>query len=139
MILSSTASASPETLVKLEDGVLALSGEERIVIDWARPPEGSLPKAELKSVQVGLFKDKKLYEYKGYQGLSYIDRSFFKIKRISLGYTLPKQLSRKARMENLRIYATVTDPFHWSKSDWMDGYDPEGLARSVVFGVNLTF
>lgn len=42
-------------------------------------------------------------------------------------------------MENLRIYATVTDPFHWSKSDWMDGYDPEGLARSVVFGVNLTF
>ena len=86
-----------------------------------------------------LFKDKKLYEYKGYQGLSYIDRSFFKIKRISLGYTLPKQLSRKARMENLRIYATVTDPFHWSKSDWMDGYDPEGLARSVVFGVNLTF
>ena len=68
-----------------------------------------------------------------------IDRSFFKIKRISLGYTLPKQLSRKARMENLRIYATVTDPFHWSKSDWMDGYDPEGLARSVVFGVNLTF
>ena len=48
---------------KLEDGVLALSGEERIVIDWARPPEGSLPKAELKSVQVGLFKDKKLIDW----------------------------------------------------------------------------
>ena len=42
-------------------------------------------------------------------------------------------------MENLRIYATVTEPFPWSTSDWMDGYDPEGLARSVVFGVNLTF
>lgn len=86
-----------------------------------------------------LFKDKKLFEYKGYQSLSYIDRSFFKIKRISLGYTLPKRLSRKVHMENLRVYATVTDPFHWSKSDWMDGYDPEGLARSVVFGVNVTF
>ena len=91
---------------------------------------GSLP---------ALYKDKRLYEYKGYQALSYIDRSFFKIKRISLGYTLPKRISKRARIENLRVYATVTDPFHWSKSSWMDGYDPEGLARSVVFGANLTF
>ena len=56
-----------------------------------------------------------------------------------LGYTLPESISKKAHISKLRAYATVTDPFHWEKSDFMDGYDPEGLSRTVVIGLNLNF
>ena len=86
-----------------------------------------------------LMQDKKFYEYYGYQGMNYCDQSFFKIKRITLGYTLPESISKKAHISKLRAYATVTDPFHWEKSDFMDGYDPEGLSRTVVIGLNLNF
>ena len=86
-----------------------------------------------------LMQNKKFYEYYGYQGLNYCDQSFFKIKRITLGYTLPQSISKKAHISKLRAYATVTDPFHWEKSEFMDGYDPEGLARTVVIGLNLNF
>lgn len=86
-----------------------------------------------------LMQDKKFYEYYGYQGLNYCDQSFFKIKRITLGYTLPQSISQKARIQKLRAYATVTDPFHWEKSEFMDGFDPEGLARTFVIGLNMNF
>ena len=45
---------------KLEDSTLLLSGEERMIIDWAGTPESSLPQAELETVRAGLFKNKKL-------------------------------------------------------------------------------
>lgn len=90
--------------------------------------QGSLP---------ALYANRRLYEYKGYQSLWYCDRSFFKVKNISLGYTIPSNLIRKVGMEKMRTYFTVTNPLYKAKSDWMKGFDPEGASRSFVFGVNL--
>ncbi len=79
------------------------------------------------------------------------DGSFFKIKQIQLGYTLPKQIVRKFRVDNLRIYGSLDDFFTFTD---YPGFDPEvtGVGRSlgvdkgsyptskkVVFGVNITF
>jgi len=79
------------------------------------------------------------------------DASFMKIKDITLGYTLPKELSRKVYMENLRLY--VKGENLWTITKY-SGYDPEVMSvaasitgtdqgtqpqpRSFLFGVSIT-
>lgn len=86
-----------------------------------------------------LYANRKLFEYKGYQSLWFCDRSFFKVKTISLGYTLPQETVRSLRMEKVRVYVTASNPFYAAKSKWLKEYDPEGASRSFVFGVNVNF
>ena len=80
------------------------------------------------------------------EAMRYVDGSFFKIKNITLGYSLPKSVLNKINMTRFRIYATVQNPFIWSKSDMLKGMDPENnasdkfpLYRTLVFGVNASF
>ena len=91
---------------------------------------GSLP---------ALYKGRKLFDYVGYQALSYCDNSFIKIKRITLGYTLPKSILKTIGISNVRVYATVNDPFYFVKEDWQKHYDPEGNQRSVTLGLSVNF
>lgn len=87
----------------------------------------------------GAYKGRKFYEYTGYQGFWYADNSFIKLKRITVGYTLPKATLKKLGIGNLRIYATVNDPLYWVKSDYQKGYDPENNQRSVTAGISVKF
>lgn len=71
---------------------------------------------------------------------------FIKVKNITLGYTFPVNISRKALMEKCRIYATAYNPFIYVKDKQLKGTDPETNGsdafptfRQFVFGVNLTF
>ncbi len=80
------------------------------------------------------------------------DGSFLRCTDITLGYTLPQNIIRKAGMSKLRFYASVTNPFIITN---YSGFDPEvdvqsGLtpsfdmnryprSRSYVFGLNVTF
>lgn len=91
---------------------------------------GSLP---------ALYKGRELYDYVGYQSLSYCDNSFIKLKRISLGYTLPRKAIKSMGLNNVRIYATVNDPLYFVKNKWQKYYDPEGNQRSVTVGLNVNF
>jgi hypothetical protein len=82
----------------------------------------------------------------GFSGLNYIDGSFFKIKNITLGYTLPSGTFRKVAIQKLRVYATITNPLIIAKSHLIKDYDPEmngsldyPLTKQVVAGLNLTF
>lgn len=97
--------------------------------------------------------------YDSEQGDTYIhswaveDGSYIKLSNITFGYTLPKKLVKKMKIEKLRIYATGANLYTLTK---YTGFDPEvstfksGLvpgvdfggyprSRSFVFGVNLTF
>lgn len=85
-------------------------------------------------------------DYIGYTSLTYVDGSFFKIKNITLGYTMPSQFAKKIGVDKFRIYGTMTNPLVISKSDLIKDYDPEmngsfnyPLTKQLVFGVNLTF
>jgi hypothetical protein len=87
-----------------------------------------------------------LKDYTGYYSLSYVDGSFFKIKNITLGYNLPKDLLKKFGFEKLRVYGTITNPFVVAKSHLLKDYDPEmngslnyPLTKQLVFGLNLSF
>ncbi|MCM1077538.1 MAG: TonB-dependent receptor [Bacteroides sp.] len=82
----------------------------------------------------------------GNESIYWVDGSFFKIKNITLGYTLPKNVCSMLRIDNLRLYGTLTNPLIVAKSDLLKGYDPEQmgninhpLTRQLVFGLNVTF
>ena len=80
------------------------------------------------------------------------DGSYFKIKQIQLGYSLPRTLLKKVAINNLRLYVSLDDFFTITK---YPGFDPEvstndvvgmGIdkggyptSRKVVMGFNLEF
>ena len=81
------------------------------------------------------------------------DGSFLRLKTVSLGYTLPKQLTKKWKIDNARVF--VAGQNLWTCTGY-SGYDPEvsiregaltpGLdfsayprAYSISFGINLGF
>jgi len=77
---------------------------------------------------------------------TYVDGSFFKIKNITLGYTLPAKICKKIGIQKLRVYGTITNPLVVAKSHLIEDYDPEmngslnyPLTKQLVFGVNFSF
>jgi hypothetical protein len=72
--------------------------------------------------------------------LSVQDASFLRLAALTLSYTLPKSLIAKAKMSNLRLYATGSNLFCLTP---YKGYDPEmgdwyPPTRMFVFGINLS-
>ena len=82
------------------------------------------------------------------------DASFFKIKQIQLGYTLPRKLVKKIAMNSLRAYVSLDDWFTFTKYPGLDpetshaGSSASGLgidygsypiSKKLVFGVNVSF
>lgn len=79
------------------------------------------------------------------------DGYYLRLKNITLGYTLPKTLTRKLTIERLRVYVQAENLVTWTKY-W--GFDPEissgatslgvdrGIypqARTYTVGVNVSF
>jgi TonB-dependent starch-binding outer membrane protein SusC len=55
------------------------------------------------------------------------DASFLRLKSVTLGYTLPKKLTSRFRLETLRVYAVAANLFIWTK---YIGPDPESVHTS---------
>ena len=81
------------------------------------------------------------------------DASFLRINNITLGYTLPREVSKKAFIQRLRFYVTLNNVHTFTN---YSGFDPEVSAtekiltrgvdnsaypriKSFVTGINLTF
>lgn len=68
---------------------------------------------------------------------------YFRLKNITLGYTLPQSLSSRAKINKLRFYITANDLF--SIDNYPSGWDPEmgvsayPITTSVIFGVSVNF
>ena len=60
--------------------------------------------------------------------------AFFRIKQLQLGYTLPAQLTQKAKISNLRFYISLDDFFTFTK---YPGLDPETASTNVTSGAGL--
>lgn len=67
-----------------------------------------------------------------------LDLSYLRMKNITLGYTLPKQISDKLRLQNVRIYLSGENLFEFDNLDIpIDpevDYTPAGLNDSNTFG-----
>ncbi len=68
---------------------------------------------------------------------------YFRMKNLTLGYTLPQELTRKAYIDKLRFYVSANDLFCFH--NYPTGYDPERttsqypLTKQVLFGLNINF
>ncbi len=81
----------------------------------------------------------------GYTGLNFVDGSFFKVKNITLGYTLPNSIGKRISIQKLRVYGTITNPLVIAKSHFLKDYDPEmnggfayPLTKQLVLGLAVT-
>ncbi|MDP4207247.1 MAG: TonB-dependent receptor [Bacteroidota bacterium] len=84
--------------------------------------------------------------YTGYYSLYFVDGSYFKVKNVSLGYTLPARLTKKFFMEKLRVYVTASNLLTITNSHLVKNYDPENsgsekfpMSKQFIFGVNVDF
>jgi len=84
--------------------------------------------------------------------LMVFDGSYFRIRQLQLGYTVPEKTASKARIHNARIYVSLDDFFTFTK---YPGIDPEGgsgggnsigidrgvytLPRKAMVGLQFTF
>ncbi len=95
-------------------------------------------------------------QYTGVSNLRVFDASFFKIKQIQLGYTVPRNIVKKIALSSLRAYVSLDDWFTFTK---YPGLDPETsnmgassngsglgidfgqypISKKLVFGVNVSF
>ena len=73
--------------------------------------------------------------------LGYQKASFIKVRNISLGYNLPKNIINRVGMSHVKAYAQVINPFSIKQS--VAGYDLDTgktiFNRSFVFGLELGF
>lgn len=74
------------------------------------------------------------------------DASYLRLKNITVGYTLPRTLTRKIKIDKLRVYFSGENLFEFTGLDKHYKVDPEGLSgqtypfqRSVSFGLNVSF
>lgn len=74
------------------------------------------------------------------------DASYLRLKNIQLGYTLPKKISSRARMDKLRVYVSADNLLTFTK--FFKSYDPETPVskggyypqiKTVVFGIDINF
>lgn len=75
--------------------------------------------------------------------LMYEKADYFKIKDITLSYSLPKNLISKIGVNQIKVYGSLKNYFTFAS---IDNYDPERggsinfpLAKQMVFGVNIEF
>lgn len=91
--------------------------------------------------------DKSQDSYATNASLNIYDGSYLKIKTISLGYSLPRNVLKKVNIESMRVYFTASNPFIFAKSHYLKDYDVEKggndddapLSRQFILGFNVSF
>ncbi|MBP5719607.1 MAG: TonB-dependent receptor [Bacteroidales bacterium] len=69
---------------------------------------------------------------------------YFRMKNITLSYTIPERITKAINMQKVRIYGSATDPF--SIDQFPQGWDPESytnlsayMTRTFTIGAQITF
>ncbi|MDP4275439.1 MAG: SusC/RagA family TonB-linked outer membrane protein, partial [Bacteroidota bacterium] len=69
--------------------------------------------------------------------------AYFRVKNVTLGYNIPKNLIQKIKLQNVKIYTTASDFFTYSH--YPKGWDPEmsslsyPITTSFILGVSVKF
>lgn len=57
--------------------------------------------------------------------------NFLRLSNVTIGYTLPQTLTKKAFIEKARVYFSADNLYTWTASDFI-GYNPETYASGVI-------
>ncbi len=67
--------------------------------------------------------------------------AYFRLKNITVGYSLPEDITAACKLQNARVYISANDLF--SIDHYPTGWDPEAssywITKSFVFGISLKF
>lgn len=66
-----------------------------------------------------------------------LDMSYLRMKNITLGYTIPKEILSKVGISNLRVYTALENFFTWDKLNGLP-VDPEAVAGSTMLSSTVT-
>ncbi len=107
-------------------------------------PDGYLPRARGYVAGVGAGRELTETNDRYLQNIGYL-----RVKNLTLGYTLPENLSRKIGVDRLRVYFTGEDLFYWAPGLHSKYIDPEMAQtggnlriypwqKKLMFGVDIT-
>ncbi|MCE5344847.1 MAG: TonB-dependent receptor [Bacteroidales bacterium] len=69
------------------------------------------------------------------------DGSYFRLKNINMGYTIPQNIAEYCKLQNARVYVNISDWF--SLDHYPKGWDPEAssywITKTFTVGVSLKF
>ena len=86
------------------------------------------------------------YQYGNYGSSRFMkDLNYLRLKSLSLSYTLPSRWTRKAQMENVRLFVSGSNLLTWTSYKNVDPEQPiNGIPtfafptlRSVTFGIEI--
>lgn len=84
----------------------------------------------------------------GYRSTRWMqDGDYLRIKSITLSYNLPQSITSKAKMQNLRVYASAINPYTFHDVDFWDpergvtgaGYGIYPLTKKFIIGLDVAF
>ena len=64
------------------------------------------------------------------------DATFLRLKSVEIGYTLPRDILKKIKVQNFRIYASGTNLLCWSKFKL---WDPEMAGNGLGYPIQRVF
>lgn len=75
------------------------------------------------------------------------DADYFRVKTLSLGYTIPKHYIKNWGLQNLKVFVTGENLFTFRADNRMEDFDPENASgviynlgtKSIALGVNVSF
>lgn len=78
-----------------------------------------------------------------------MDGDYLRLSNITLGYTIPQNITRKAFLQKVRLYTTLDNVYTWTASNFV-GYNPDTYSNGVIAwqypavftvtgGIQLTF
>ena len=60
-----------------------------------------------------------------YSSMNMNNLAYLKLKVLTLAYNLPKEVTRKAKIQNVRVYISGEDLITFSKDTWNGSFSPE--------------
>ena len=130
-------SAYQNLMTPPHDGVTGHAVHQDLFKGWtAEAPNPEIPRWQYNDLYTSNFCDRFL-----------TDASYLSLKNITLGYTLPKNLTRRFYVDNLRVYFTCENIYYWSHRKGFDprvdmGYGSYGgipPMRSFTGGLQIRF
>ena len=121
-----------------QEGMSVAQNQTTAVLDrWTGPNTGTLPRAVFNDPNKNTRVSDRFIE----------DGSYLRIKNVTLGYNLPKNIIQRAKLQTARIYLSAQNLFTFTN---YTGFDPEvnaggidfnvyPVTRTISAGINLIF
>ncbi len=129
------------------DGYIAGSARHAFISDGSNPQAIHLDRWTTENTNASYPRLSYGYNYNQRLSTYWLENAaYLRLKNVQLGYTLPKIITEKLRIDKLRVFASADNLL--TSSDFFYGYDPETpvstggyypQVKTFIFGLNINF